>query len=281
MRRVANLSRSLTEILQKQLILRFLIILLVQQSRCATSALSLSMSTNKPPVNTPPMNAIYDKVSKKLQSHLNQPAGQQYWVAIAGGPGSGKTTSAEAIAERLNAAEPNSCLVIPMDGFHYSKEKLKELDPPDGEEFLRRRGAPWTFDAELCVQLLTDAKKSKRGVFPTYDRVSSDPVPHGVELFPEHTIVLVEGLYVMWKDDERWAPLDALWDERLFIKAPSLDEQRQRLIGRSLKTWSKAKSDMWGPGVEGVTARVDANDALNMQIVAPCEAYADTVIVTS
>lgn len=236
------------------------------------SALALNMPSS--------MDATYDKLASRLHRHLHEPNNHQHWIAIAGGPGSGKTTTAEAIAERLNYIKPNSCVVLPMDGFHYTQAKLKELDPPCGAGYLRRRGAPWTFDAELCVELLSKAKQEKSGSFPIYERTISDPIPNGVKLAPEHKVVLIEGLYLLWQDDARWEPLQTLWDERWFVKAPSLEIQRQRLIQRSLKTWSDAKAKLWGEGEQGAAARVDANDVKNMNIIALCEDYADTVVET-
>jgi pantothenate kinase len=227
------------------------------------------------------MDATYDELANRLsKDHLVGKPNHQHWVAIAGGPGSGKSTTAEAIADRLNSLQKDSCVVLPMDGFHYSQAKLKELDPPDGADYIKRKGAPWTFDAERCVELLTKAKEDMHASFPIYDRTISDPVDGGVELLRSHKIILVEGLYVLWKDDERWAPLDPLWDEKWFVKAPSFKIQRQRLVDRSLLTWSKEKIEMWGPGEEGAAARIDANDAPNMKIVEPCEKYADVVIET-
>lgn len=165
-----------------------------------------------------------------------------------------------------------------MDGFHYTKEKLRELDPPEAENYLLRRGAPWTMDAELCVELLTKARKERQGELPTYCREISDPVTGGVTLLPEHKIVLVEGLYLLMQDDPRWEPLQSLWDEAWFVKCPSREVQRQRLINRSLKTWSDLKIKTWGPGKEGAAKKVDANDAKNMDIIAPSEKFADVVI---
>lgn len=224
-----------------------------------------------------PMGLVYDKLASQLYRHLELPD-CQHWVAIAGGPGSGKTTTAVSIAERLNAIQPNSCVVLPVDGFHYSRVRLMELDPSG--EFLRRRGAPWTFDAELCVDLLSKAKEEKSGSFPVYDRTISDPIHDGVILKPEHKVVLVEGLYLLLQNDSRWKPLQTLWDERWFVKAPTLEIQRQRLIERSLRTWSTEKAEMWGEGEEGAAARVDANDSQNMSIVAVSEDHADEIIVT-
>jgi pantothenate kinase len=51
-------------------------------------------------------------------------------------------------------------------------------------------------------------------------------------LLPEHKVVVIEGLYLLLKSDPRWEPLQSLWDERWFVKAPSLEIQRQRLIQR-------------------------------------------------
>jgi hypothetical protein len=78
--------------------------------------------------------------------------------------------------------------------------------------------------------------------------------------------------------DPRWAPLNDLWDERWFLKCPSATDQRQRLIARHLETWSEEKTRRWGAGEVGAAARADANDVLNMDLIAPCEAHADLVI---
>ena len=226
------------------------------------------------------MSAVYDRLAKHLLSKLDGASDQhQYWVAIAGSPGSGKTTSAEAVAKRLNHQQQgeNCCVVVPMDGFHYSQARLVELHGPDA---MRRRGAPWTFDAEGLLHALQQAKQSGRAVLPSYSREISDPVPGGVEIQPFHRIVLVEGLHLLHERDPRWAPLQQLWDERWFVKAPSREIQKERLVQRSLKTWSDAKIQQWGPGIEGARKRVDANDSLNMDLLAYCEEIADEVIVT-
>jgi pantothenate kinase len=246
------------------------------------------------------MDETYDKLAQRLYDKVfvqhqvksaddtigknQQPSSSsQYWVAIAGGPGSGKTTTANAVADLLNqkyTKDENCCIVLPMDGFHYSKQKLQELDPPDGENYLKRRGAPWTMDADRCCELLTQAKEQGQGELPSYSREISDPVPGGVQLLPEHKIVLVEGLYLLGNipDDPRWEPLQQLWDERWFVRCPSRDMQRERLIQRSLKTWNDLKVKTWGEGEIGATSKVDANDAKNMDIVAPGEQRADVVI---
>lgn len=167
-----------------------------------------------------------------------------------------------------------------MDGFHYTKEQLRELDPPDGEEYLARRGSPWTYDAALMVDLLSKAKKEGKGTFPTYDREKHDPIEGGAVLCSEHKVVFIEGLYLFCKDDERFAPLYELWDEKWFIKAPTMEEQRDRVVERSLKTWDESKAKRFGEGIEGAKKRAEANDVKNMKTVDKTEQYADMVILT-
>ena len=76
----------------------------------------------------------------------------------------------------------------------------------------------------------------------------------------------------------RWAPLDALWDERWFLRCRDPALQRRRLVLRHLETWSDEKAARWGAGEEGAAKRADANDVLNMELIAPCEEYAERVI---
>ena len=73
-------------------------------------------------------------------------------------------------------------------------------------------------------------------------------------------------------------PLDDLWDERWFVKCADREEQRRRLIARHLETWNDEKVARWGAGAAGAAARADANDVLNMDLVAPCAEYADLVV---
>jgi pantothenate kinase len=96
-----------------------------------------------------------------LQDRVLSRAGQ-YWVAVAGPPGSGKSSVAHAVADHCrkegirayrsmplfsNRELPSLCdcpgtCVIGMDGFHYYKSELDTMEHP--AEAHRRRGAPFT-----------------------------------------------------------------------------------------------------------------------------------------
>ena len=129
------------------------------------------------------MSGCYDRLAGRLLARLRlgdaaaTSPERPWWVAIAGGPGAGKSSLASAVCERVNAVSPGAAVVLPMDGFHYSRAELRALGPPDAGSFLPRRGSPWTFDAEGLCASLTRAKAASEARLPVYCRVKSDPVP--------------------------------------------------------------------------------------------------------
>jgi pantothenate kinase len=225
------------------------------------------------------MEATYVSLVDRLisryerQSAADELQNNQLFVGIAGGPGSGKSTLASAVAQRINLQlkVDDACIVLPMDGFHYTRAELQSIaNSPDNnytyEDLLARRGAPWTFDAEGCIQKFTEARVNGKASLPIYSRVKSDPVEDGVTLHSETKIVLLEGNYLLSWRDSRWQPLQKknVFDETWYIACKSLDDQRERLVQRHLETWSEEKTKMWGSGEEGAGAKADANDMLNL-----------------
>lgn len=266
------------------------------------------------------------------------------WIGVAGGPGAGKSTLASAVAGRINScavaalnnsnnSEDDSTLkavVVPMDGYHYTREKLGEISQSysladdDGSKGISRRGAPWTFDAEALAMDLAKVKHLGQASLPEYDRVLSDPVENAVLVEPSHQIVLVEGNYILLglleaelDDSEhkplqdsnlgkacsdlrspfpigqeilRWKKTAELWDETWFVSPPNSDNdnniesavkiQRDRIIRRSLETWTKVKTHAWGGGTdrEAAIRRAEFNDVRNAILVTCCRTYADVIV---
>jgi pantothenate kinase len=225
------------------------------------------------------MEATYASLVDRLisryerQSVANELRNNQLFVGIAGGPGSGKSTLANAVAQRINKQmnEDGACVVLPMDGFHYTRAELQSIaNSPDNnytyEDLLARRGAPWTFDAEGCIEKFTEARVNGKATLPIYSRVKSDPVEDGVTLHSETKIVLLEGNYLLSWRDSRWQSLQTnnVFDETWYIACKSLDDQRERLVQRHLETWTEAKTKMFGPGETGAGVKADSNDMLNL-----------------
>ena len=228
------------------------------------------------------MSPTYHRLASMLMDdRLTKLGGdqQQYWVGIAGGPGSGKSTLAASVRDIINdKAGTDIAVVLPMDGYHYSRKELKsiaDMGEYSFEELLARRGSPWTFNA---AKIVSSARRSGSAVLNTYSRQLSDPVEGGVELKASHRIVLCEGNYLLNFDDESWSGLREVFDEKWFISCKHPEQQRTRLIMRHLETWTAEKERMWGPGEIGAANKADANDVLNAIFVENHKTYADVLI---
>jgi pantothenate kinase len=186
-------------------------------------------------------------------------------VALAGLPGSGKTTLAARWAEEVNRrAGPTAMQVLSMDGFHLSRAALARL--PEPALALARRGAPWTFDpAALRRQLLAlHGGLSAPVPWPDFQHHIGDPVPDVFNVPPETRLVLVEGLYLLHRGDG-W-DLQELFDEAWFLDVPSAQAMAQ-LLQRHRRAWQVT--------AEEAQARIDANDGLNAVLVEQTRMFAD------
>ena len=94
-----------------------------------------------------------------------------------------------------------------MDGYHLYR---KDLD----EEGMRRRGAPFTFDAKKFKQDLENLKQTGEGSFPSFDHELKDPTEDAIEIKKEDKLIIVEGLYLF---TSAWGLLD-LFDVRIFLR---------------------------------------------------------------
>lgn len=100
---------------------------------------------------------LHRRADKTSHSGTNADAdtNNRFLVAVAGIPGSGKTTTAQAVARYINNnTEPSNhkTTILSMDGFHLPRATLDKL--PNREEAYARRGAPWTFDVDRFLQFM-------------------------------------------------------------------------------------------------------------------------------
>ena len=162
-------------------------------------------------------------------------------VGLAGAPGAGKST----IAAALSASLPGSA-VLPMDGFHLPQAELVRLGRRD------RMGAPDTFDVDAFVTVLTslrDLHNSGETLHaPGFDRRVEEPVAGQLALSPELRCILVEGNYLLLRDNG-WHRVASLLDLSVGIV---LDEatRHERLIARHVafgKTPDAARAWALGP----------------------------------
>lgn len=210
------------------------------------------------------MDPVYTELTQRALStysiaHSTSNTSQRIVIALAGPPGSGKSTVAGIVASRINAQvhQTNFAKVIPMDGFHLSRAYLDQL--PNRAEAYARRGAAWTFDAHGVVTLATLLQKSKQNpeqviYAPSFDHVLKDPQMDGVMISSEVSIVILEGNWLLL-DEQPWSAISGLVDDTWFVDVdPRLARDRiakRHLISGIEKTW------------EGAVRRAETNDLRN------------------
>lgn len=107
-----------------------------------------------------------------------------------------------------------------QDGFHFPKKTLAEFACP--KTALRRRGAPFTFDADGFVKTVACLKKSvvtqvdnpELGLWlPSFNHRVQDPIINDIWVPSSAKVVIVEGNYLLF-DEDPWNKAAAMFDEK-------------------------------------------------------------------
>ncbi|PZR52742.1 nucleoside/nucleotide kinase family protein [Xylanimonas oleitrophica] len=183
-------------------------------------------------------------------------------LGIAGPPGAGKSTLAEALVAALG---PDRAVVVGMDGFHLAQAVLDDLRRAD------RKGAIDTFDdggyAALVERIAVQRPGDDPVYAPVFRREIEEPVAAGVAVPGSVPLVITEGNYLLaptgaWprartRMTEVWylAPADALRLERLTA--------RHTAFGRTPE-----QAHAWAHGT----------DQANAELVAATREAADLVV---
>jgi pantothenate kinase len=183
-------------------------------------------------------------------------------LAIAGPPGSGKSTFSEQLCVALNEREEGASVVVPMDGFHLDNAVLDRLD------LRKRKGSPPTFD---CAGFEVMLKRLREGgadiVIPLFDR-KLDLARAGADVVrANQRILLVEGNYLLL-DQAPWDRLAPFFDLTLF-----LDVDRLELENRLVQRWLAH-----GHNVGSAQKRAWSNDIPNAELVLEKSRPADYVV---
>ncbi|WP_416357925.1 nucleoside triphosphate hydrolase [Aureimonas phyllosphaerae] len=184
-------------------------------------------------------------------------------VAIAGAPGSGKSTTADQLKERLNARRAGVADVFPMDGFHYDDTVL------NARGHRPRKGAPHTFDLDgyrTALERLR-ADDGREVAVPVFDRSIEIARAGGRIIEPSTRIVLTEGNYLLL-DEPGWRDLGDLFDLTVMVEA-----SEEVLIGRLTERWMGFQLDP-----DAMVRQMEGNDLPNMRLVLAKSRPADLVL---
>ncbi|TKV75660.1 nucleoside triphosphate hydrolase [Rhizobium sp. AU243] len=148
----------------------------------------------------------------------------RFIVAIAGPPGAGKSTLADALYNAL-LARGETAAVLPMDGFHMDNGILEERG------LLPRKGAPETFDVRGFLDIVSAVRKGGQEVLvPVFDRSREIAIASARAVAPETRFILAEGNYLLL-DEAPWTTLSKSFDLTIFV-GPSVEVLEERLRKR-------------------------------------------------
>ncbi|KAK8073262.1 hypothetical protein PG994_004161 [Apiospora phragmitis] len=225
-------------------------------------------------------------VDKAWEGFQNTTEDRRYLIAIAGIPGSGKTTLSQIVADRLNARhatlhpevpEPVPVAAfVPMDGYHLTRAQLSSM--PDPAQAHARRGAEFTFDGAAYLKLIQalrapDSITSGQPIHaPSFDHAVKDPKQDDIVILPGHRVVVLEGNYLTL-DREPWRSAAALMDQRWFVEV-DFAVARRRLVARHVAAGIAQDEAEAGK-------RADENDLVNgEQIVRERVGSVDEVVMS-
>lgn len=194
--------------------------------------------------------------------------------------------------------------IVPMDGFHLSREHLDHFVDPVMAH--KRRGSPMTFDSNNCLQMckilaktcnvkpsfspeiLKDAPLFERisdsfsanmpSIYiPGFDHALKDPTTDQYCIDAFTRIIVVEGLYLLL-DDENWKQIYPTFESTHAAIVWKLDSSMETLETRVAKR--HLASGLVSTFTEGVE-RFKLNDLLNAVTIRDNSLDADGVIVLS
>jgi uridine kinase len=177
-------------------------------------------------------------------------------IGIAGGTGSGKTSLAVKIRDRVGE---DRCLLLAQDAYYKDGSTLS----PAAQAAINY-DHPDAFDTSLLVQDLRDLRAGRPVPFLTYDhasyarRVLADP------LKPKQVVIL-EGILVLAEE-----PLRRLMDIRLFIDTDA-DVRLLRRLQRDIQERGRSFDSVRRQYLESVRP-------MHLEFVEPSKRYADLII---
>jgi pantothenate kinase len=186
-------------------------------------------------------------------------SGERVIVGLAGAPGSGKSTVADALVRELG----DDAVLVGLDGFHLANEVLHRMGAH------HRKGAPDTFDAAGYVALLRRLRARDEPLVyaPRFDRDLEESIGSAVPVAADVPIVVTEGNYLLL-DNDAWADVRALLDACWYVD-PGDELRLSRLV---------ARHERYGRSADEARERSYGSDQANAELIAASRPRADRTI---
>lgn len=177
-------------------------------------------------------------------------------IGIAGGTGSGKTTVAKVILDRVGA---DSIAFLPHDAYYKDLQHL-----PRAQREIINFDHPDSLETTLLVEHLQDLRAHKSIHIPVYDFTTHSRTEHTQQIDPQ-PIILVEGILIFAEP-----ALLEIFDVKIFVDTPP-DIRFIRRLERDIEER--------GRSVESVIAQYQTTvRPMHLEFVEPSKRYADVII---
>jgi pantothenate kinase len=215
------------------------------------------------------LKELFEELENKIR---NLSHGSRYILGVAGIPGAGKSTLAEQLVTFINAraSSPTAttegpAIVVPMDGFHLSNDKLEQIN------LLHLKGIPDSFDATAFVELLKSLRSNTTTtVFaPLFDRSIESSIDKGIHIEPAHKLCVVEGNYLLLPEAP-WSKAKQYFDQTWFLDV-SIETVYPRLLSRHMLVKSEARAN----------EKIQSTDLPNARLILATAPLADRLVKTT
>ncbi len=176
-----------------------------------------------------------------------------FFMGIAGGTGSGKTTIARALVDGI----PDDWVtIVPLDSYYRDMKHLP---------FEQREGInydhPDAFEWELLIDHLDQLRVGEPIDMPVYDFTRHKRLDKSIRLHPGH-IVVVEGILALYGDElthrlDLKVYVDAEADERVLRRLARDTRERSRTMDSVMRQYRETVKPMHEAFVEPTKARAD------------------------
>ncbi len=177
-------------------------------------------------------------------------------IGIAGGTGSGKTTVASVI---LNKVGRSRIAYIPHDAYY---KDLRHLPPLRRQEI--NFDHPDSLESELMMQHIQDLREWKPVYLPVYDFTTHTRTEQTVEVKPSR-VILVEGILIFTE-----ASLRDVFDVKIFVDTDP-DIRFIRRLQRDIAERGRTMESV-------VTQYLTTVRPMHLEFVEPSKRYADVII---